>query len=268
MTKTQLIEELNKMNALAAGVDPNTFKKDQLQELYDTAMSVAGIKATEEDQIEDIEDAEDAEESRPHMYDPEWTDWVLSKLEPYEKEGGNPKVDGLRRIANKILGPFSISSRIEQTPDNSNGQRATVSVILTFDVSDYKVKSYSGSADVSPINTNKSFAIYPVATAETRAEGRALKRALCLTKVVSAEEVYDKNLEELSDSNAKASSTMISSLKSMCDKQNIDPFKLAFFNEIDIESLDDLTRQQVQFLANKISKYQRQEEEIPEGIRT
>ena len=263
MTKSDLIQKIVELGFdEKTASDLNKLKKDEIQEIYTQAMETLG--ATEEEKaLEEPEKASEELEETPNMYDPHWTDWVLEQLEDYEKEGGNPKVDGLRRIANKILGPFSIESTIHQTPDNSNGQRSTVSVRVLFS---NRTIVYSGAADVSGANTDKTFAVFPVATAETRAEGRALKRALCLTKVVSAEEIYDKNIQDLSDQNAKASSSMINSLKMMAEKLKVDPFALAIYHEFDIEDVSDLKRSQVQQLNATLSRYHRQEEQIPEAV--
>lgn len=274
-SKQELINEI-------MGIDPTikglgSMNKSQLEDLHGSLSQVFETATlTVEEAPEVAVDADESEEPHvPNMYDPEWTDWILSQMADYEKENGNPKVDGLRRVANKYLGQFSSVTDIKQTPDNSNGQRATVVVTLNFVtethgyevVSSFSHKSYSGAADVYPGNTNKDFARHAVATAETRAEGRALKRALCLTKVISAEEVYDKNLSELSDGDSKASEAMVNGFKMQAEKQGIDPYRLAVYNEVDIEDIKDLTRGQVQMLSAKVSMYHRGEEQIPDGVK-
>lgn len=265
-SKQEIIDAITEIDNNVKGL--NSMNKAELEELYSnlsTVFDTKPIATLEKDVVpEDIQKQTEDQES-PNICDPEWTDWVLSQMEDYEKEGGNPKVDGLRRIANKYLGFFSCETKVHQTPDNSNGGRATITVNLYFPD---RGLSYTGAADVYSGNTNKDFARHAVATAETRAEGRALKRALCLTKVISAEEVYDKNLSELSDGNAKAGDAMIKGFQMQAQKQGIDPFKLAVYNEIEIEDVKQLTRSQVQHLSAKVSMYHRGEEDVPEGIKS
>jgi len=102
------------------------------------------------------------------MSRPEWTDYVLSLMESHEKDQGHPKVDGLRRVALKLLGPYEIRSDVKQVPGDSNGYRATVTANIIFSEYGVGVRTYSGSADVSKANTAKEFANHPIATAETR----------------------------------------------------------------------------------------------------
>src|SRR5688500_6009345 len=61
---------------------------------------------------------------------PEWSDYVLSQLTDNEKDNGSPRVDGLRRIATKLLGPFSSHTEVVQAPGLDG--RATVMVRLEF----------------------------------------------------------------------------------------------------------------------------------------
>jgi hypothetical protein len=133
----------------------------------------------------------------PTIHDLEWTDWVLSHLAEEEKIKGNPTTDGLRRIFEKVMNCTLISttSKVVQSPTIDNEKRATVEHHVTFvlnnDVgglgSDYR--SVTGVADVYWGNCDKVYRNHPVAVAETRAEGRALRRALRLRKVVAAEEM-------------------------------------------------------------------------------
>jgi len=151
--------------------------------------------------------------------DIEWTDHVLSLLSDDEKIGGNPTTDGLRRIFEVALNCVVIDSLSEvvQSPSPDNEKRATVvhrvSYVLNTSVSseqNLNYRSVSGAADVYWGNCDKIYRNHPVAVAETRAEGRALRRALKLRKVVAAEELA-KDIDDHPDANSvnKISSNQI-----------------------------------------------------------
>jgi hypothetical protein len=143
----------------------------------------------------------------PTPNDLEWTDYVLGLLSDDEKIAGNPTTDGLRRVFELALNCVVIesTSNVAQTPDISNEKRATVVHTLSYilnngstEPSILNTKTVSGAADVYWGNCDKIFRNHPVAVAETRAEGRALRRALKLRKVVAAEELA-KDIEDHPD---------------------------------------------------------------------
>lgn len=139
--------------------------------------------------------------------DIEWTDYVLSMLSDDEKIAGNPTTDGLRRIFETVLDCVVVGAHTDvvQSPSPDNEKRATVTHTLSYVLKDpeladpsLKHRSVSGAADVYWGNCDKVYRNHPVAVAETRAEGRALRRALKLRKVVAAEEIA-KDIEDHPD---------------------------------------------------------------------
>lgn len=155
----------------------------------------------------DIVVTEDPKNTKiPTIHDLEWTDYVLSRLSEDEKINGNPTTDGLRRIFEDVLNCTIIGahSHVIQSPNPENEKRATVEFSLEFIINDpsvpdnSKFRSVMGSADVYWGNCDKVYRNHPVAVAETRAEGRALRRGLRLRKVVAAEEIA-KEIEDHPD---------------------------------------------------------------------
>ena len=61
---------------------------------------------------------------------------------------------------------------------------------------EFKKITVNGAADVYWGNCDKIYRNHPIAVAETRAEGRALRRGLKLRKVVAAEEIA-KEVEDI-----------------------------------------------------------------------
>jgi hypothetical protein len=141
---------------------------------------------TEVDEIPDVEDLEVEEEEDvvPMMaWTNEWKEYVLSRIDEEDKIDGMPRVDSLMHLAEEIQGNLSMETQIPQCPHPDNERRATAIVTLT----NSEGLRISGSSDVYAGNT-PSFANHPVAVAETRALGRALKKMLKLKNFYVAEE--------------------------------------------------------------------------------
>ena len=205
------------------------------------------------------------DENCPHITDPEWTDYVMTMFAKSELIDNMPRVDGLRRVARKLLGCFSIQTDVIETPSPSNRNRATVRTSLDFGDGIY----YQGAADVCLENTTKEFARHPVATAETRAEGRALRKALCLSKVLCAEELTSPDRDESVDADSvQLTAEFLNSLHAMCKKQEINLFKL-IIAEIDpnIVTEEDLTVKQGQKILNLLHDYRVGDQEIPKNVK-
>ena len=138
---------------------------------------------------------------RPDPTSPEWNDYVLSLFEKNEMYDGRPLCHGLRRVAELLLGRI-VSSRPTQifAPQGGNEiGRATVVWELIFDDGSL----FSDVADCWEGNTDDAFCVFNTATAATRAEGRALRKALRL-RTVAAEEMTKKDTAAVVRSFAKA----------------------------------------------------------------
>ncbi|TXT66111.1 MAG: hypothetical protein BAJALOKI3v1_50111 [Promethearchaeota archaeon] len=193
------------------------------------------------------------------MSESDWTAKVMNMLDESEIDNGNPKVDGLRRVATKIFGMFSVYFDVKQTPDTANRGRATV--VATIDIPGQCC--ICGSADVFHGNTDGTFAVHPVATAETRAEGRALRRLLRLVKVHAAEELTK---ESSLPNRTKVTESMLNSVTKVCEKLNIDLTKLSVYNGHDISSPNDLTYEDLQSLILVLNEYNKNKDKIPNEV--
>lgn len=122
--------------------------------------------------------------------DPEWNDFVMSHFEEGELIDGKPMVDGLRRVAQVLLGKIISSGPTQVFPPQSESHhgRATVVFEVIFDNN----TRFADVADVWEGNTDDTFCAFATATASTRAEARALRKALRL-RTVSAEELTKKD---------------------------------------------------------------------------
>lgn len=126
----------------------------------------------------------------PSPTDPEWNDFVMEQFTEDELFSDRPVCAGLRRVAELLLGPI-VSSRPTQVFPPQSGDdcgRATV----VWEVIFQNGQVFSDVADCWEGNTDDAFVPFNVATAATRAEGRALRKALRI-KTVAAEEMTKKN---------------------------------------------------------------------------
>lgn len=211
----------------------------------------------------------------PSINSVEWTDYVLNLLSDDEKIGGNPTTDGLRRIFEIALNCTLIESTsdVVQTPDVNNEKRATVVHSLMFILNDQdedssiKYRTVSGSADVYWGNCDKIYRNHPVAVAETRAEGRALKRALRLRKVVAAEEIAESVDDDPDGTNvSNISLNQINFMDVMSKRTNIDTLKLMESLNIEHKEIRKISHDDAVVLIKKLTQYQQNIDDIPDDL--
>ena len=209
--------------------------------------------------------------------DLEWNDYVLGLLSDDEKIDGNPTTDGLRRIFEIALqcSVVQSTSDVVQNPEPSNEKRATVvhtiSYVLNSDspgTTDLNnCRTVSGAADVYYGNCDKIYRNHPVAVAETRAEGRALRRALKLRKVVAAEELAT-NMEDdpTGDSVSKISNNQINFIDVMAKRLNINTLALISHLGFDSNNVKNLMHDHAVSIIRELSKHQQNINDIPENM--
>lgn len=207
--------------------------------------------------------------------DLEWTDHVLGLLSDDEKIAGNPTTDGLRRIFETALNCTLIraESEVVQSPSVDNERRATVvhslTYILNTDGPDdgIKYRVASGAADVYWGNCDKIYRNHPVAVAETRAEGRALRRALKLRKVVAAEELAkDIDTSHLEENNiGKINTTQINFFDVFGKRLNINLHKLLEKLAIDSKNIYNISYDDAVKTITTLSGYQ-QSNDVPQDV--
>lgn len=126
----------------------------------------------------------------PSRTSPEWNDHVLSLFEDSEMFDGRPLCAGLRRVAELVLGPIVVSRPTKVFPPKDGDEIGRSTVVWEVIFEDGRL--FSDVADCWEGNTDDAFCVFNTATAATRAEGRALRKALGL-KTVTAEEMTTKN---------------------------------------------------------------------------
>jgi hypothetical protein len=224
---------------------------------------------------ETVEVQTDTGNTIPSVNDLGWTDYVLSLLSEDEKISGNPTTDGLRRVFEIALNCIIISAdtNVVQSPSPENEKRATVTHTLTYILNDesvpseLKMRSATGAADVYWGNCDKIYRNHPVAVAETRAEGRALRRALKLRKVVAAEELA-KEIEDHPDENStnKISSNQVNFIDVLAKRLNINVRELLLDLAVDPTNIYEVSHDNAITVIRELSKHQQNLENIPSKI--
>jgi hypothetical protein len=124
-----------------------------------------------------------------------------------------------------------------------------------------------GAADVYWGNCDKIFRNHPVAVAETRAEGRALRRALKLRKVVAAEEMAEE-IDDHPDANSvnKITNNQINFIDVIGQRLNIDIKKLLKANGLESDNVYSLQHENAVDIIRLLSRYQQNISDIPSDI--
>ncbi len=305
-----MTEDALKEILLQNGVDEDKINscknKRALTELYVDVMDDSQESIFESAEIDrqdtvavvDFEDDSNEIQLPPTVGSPAWQDYVLKHLLPgeyFEKNGRKyPKTAGLRRVTQILLGMIVESGpTVVYAPDDNvvklpSGENFTMSAgraTVVYEVRilvDNQVFIYREAADSWIGNTPYPFSSHPVATASSRAEGRALKKALQLN-IHTAEEMLDANdtdkAKELIeatetdgsfDDNAPISGTQKSSITKMSKKLKIDKDKFIELN-YPTKKLEDLTAEEGSVLCGLLNRYQSKSDkeklEIPEEIK-
>ena len=215
----------------------------------------------------------------PPITSPEWNDYVMALFEKNELIDGMPLSAGLRRVAELVLGPVRSSGPVQVFPpkdDHSHG-RATVVWKVEF----MNGQSFSDVADCWEGNTDDTFCAFSVATAGTRAEARALRKALRL-RSVAAEEVTKKDTAQVVRTISRAktvesptageyedSARMTDPQGNFIDvkSKQLDVDVAKFFKEVfKINVSGKVTKQQASNAIETLNGYQRDTSAIPKSI--
>lgn len=210
------------------------------------------------------------------IWDIEWTDYVLSLLSEDEKIQGNPTTEGLRRVFEKALNCVLVESTsdVVQSPCPTNEKRATVVHSLSYILKDipqdspFNTITVNGAADVYWGNCDKVFRNHPVAVAETRAEGRALRRALRLRKVLAAEEVVDSTEDDIgADNVTKITNNQINFIDVIAKRLDINVLSIIKNLGINEDNVKNILHEDALRVIRELSSYQQKVDDIPEDIK-
>ena len=197
-------------------------------------------------------------------YDPDWSEFLLDQLSDNELIHGAPTVDGLRRITERFFGEI-VGSRsiVIQHPTLENGQRC--SVCHTLLIKKYRTSeqiSIDGCVDVLYNKTPYPFKDHLIATADTRAEGKALRRALKI-RVVTAEELQNEDEQEILSSEELANDQQILAINQLCKRLNVSVEGFVISEHSKASTINELNNLEARLLISKLSEFQRTPKNIP-----
>lgn len=149
-------------------------------------------KGLEIDPVDNTELTSNTEyEEAPSITDYKWTDYVLSQLEESEMWLGIPRVDGLRRLVEKLVSHITATeSRVQAIVSEYPYLIVTVKVFLN------NGSFYEASADAHSTSVTREYANRLTAVAENRALSRAYRMILRLGNIISDADV--SSMQDLS----------------------------------------------------------------------
>lgn len=245
---------------------------DEMESSLETFMvSIKKKKVTV--RTSDFDKLTDVEKKATYL-SPDWDNFVMSQFADDELVDGHPKVHGLRRVAELLLGDIVSSSPIDVHPvaPRDETHRSTVGYSITFNWFDNSERTYADVADVHSGNQDPDFLIYSVATAATRAEGRALRKALKLKKCAFEEigptkdEVKSKP-QKVSDKPDPISSSQIRFLDKRCKDLDVDVLKFINKGQEQFDVIEDMTKVQAKELIDFLAQVTAEKETLDKSVK-
>jgi hypothetical protein len=212
-------------------------------------------------------------EKEPKITDKNWVDFVLSHFDDDEMVEGCPTVDGLRRVAELLLGPI-LEGRahvVEAANLLNNGGRATAEYTVTFAWTRDALgkddrRTFTDAADVSDANCDPAYARFAAAMAATRAEGRAYRKALKLKRVVAVEEITSVPVNHETNEGFidRSQRTFIEVL---CKRNDINVLAFVNSGKRQYAEITEVEHRTAQLMVKTLSDYQRNAKPIPAAIK-
>jgi hypothetical protein len=230
--------------------------------------------------VESIKEDIKEEEYGPAYGSEEWSDFVMSKFHKSELFDGNPVCAGLRRVAEELLGSIVVSRPAHVWPatDSDGPGRATVVFEVVIDwMNSGQLRTYSEVADVWHGNTDDLFCAHPVATASTRAEGRALRKALKV-KCLAAEELAKKDVASIVRQTVQANQStdgewkeddgisvaQINFIDTKCKQLNVNVMKFINMGESNYEAIEEVSKKTASKMLGVLNEFQTKS--VPEEV--
>ena len=265
----KLVEEINMSDkAFLEATSDETFEDLFEEETGDLVAEEQSFVKTESP-VDKIED------NTPSVGSAEWDSYVMSQFQNNELIDGNPICAGLRRVTELVLGDIVSSGPVQVFPANDeNGPgRATVVFKVVIECFDGKMREYSEVADVWHGNTDDLFCAHPVATASTRAEGRALRKALKL-RVLAAEELARKDIVEIVKQSVKSANRIdgitnqqIQFMDNFCSRFDINVLNFINMGKETYPSIYEINKDKAAQMIKHLNQYQKPDNEVPDSIK-
>jgi len=232
----------------------------QLVEKQDNGKLITESSGVVEEKTDDV----------PDQDSPEWDAYVMNQFLPEELIDGRPRVNGLRRVTRKLLGRIVYShAEVVQVPNIDNGMRAVVTheIRVAQPEFGFTVISFKEVGDSHKANTDDDFLRFQVPLASTRAEVRALRKALSL-KTAAAEEMTKKEAEPPEDTDyGMIKPSQIQMIDMLCRRNGIDVNKFIAAGEVKYDDIEHVTFNKACLMVDTLNKFQRDQSKIPPNIK-
>ena len=212
----------------------------------------------------------------PAFNSEKWSEWVMSQFADDELENGAPTCDGLRRVAENVLGPIEKVEIIKNdTPNVNNKGNATVVVGVTISHVLLEGHPRHGSyiyvedlADANKLNTPEEIFKHPSATAGTRAESRVYRKMLRLKKVLTAEELAsnESNLEEEWSPSTPVTDQQITVIDMLCKRTDMNILEFINCGDSKYVCVEQISEQSAQKMLQYLNRIQRKDAPRPDDV--
>jgi len=232
-------------------------KEDRIEMIEDIVEEMVEDECSEEENTPDY----------PSPTSPEYVNFILDQLADHELWQGSPTTDGLRRVTEDVYGQILVSNSDPISSPTDRLGHATVKHSLVIDRYDGKgLIEISACVDVDGKDLPHPFNQHVVATACTRAEGKALRRALKI-RVQTAEELVNNQADEDDDTaNDPLNDQQKLAINQLCKRNNIDAIKIIKSVASAAKKLSEVKNIDGRFIMNKIAEYQRNQSSIEESL--
>lgn len=212
----------------------------------------------------------------PSQTDTGWHEFVMGHFAEDELIDGKPIVSGLRRVTQLLVGRIvsSLPSLIIAPKEDNSIGRATVSWLVTLE----NGQVFGDVASSWEGNTDTVFTPYVTETAATRAEARALRKALGL-KVVSADELSDVKAQDVVKKYSKTTSTegeydeqarmtdpQANFINTKAKKLNVNVVDF-FQKQFNVSTTKKISKKIASSAIDKLNEYQQNPGNIPDDVK-
>jgi hypothetical protein len=232
-----------------------------------------------EDAILGVDDLSlDKSIDEPTMTSPEWSEFVMRQFTENELDAeGRPLVHGLRRVVRLLLGPILESrARVVQAPSlipsiekvgilQPAVVEHTVRILMTRleqGLSEAYPVEFCEAADCYFGNVGDiEFARYQTAMASTRAESRALRKALQINTIASEEKSVLPSCE--AGLTGMISPEQVNFLTVLCSRLDINVMKYINSGKTKYDAVEKIPYGVAALMVEHLSKYQNNPSTIP-----
>ncbi len=267
-TKTVLVAHLLKLTS------SNTVPADEeVDAVFD------GIEEDAGDTAMQPYTAEETEATMPAYASAGWQEYVMQQFKDTELDNDAPKCDGCRRVCEIVLGNI-INSTLPRSTPPSTTNNGTATVVARVEVLVHndshplhgQIIVCEEIADVNKDNCDHPYHKHASATAATRAEGRALRKLLRLSGIITAEEASER--AETTDGDCDwevdepISDSQISALNMMCERMNLNVMDFVNSGRRSYDAIEMVNKSTGQRMLRELNKLQRQTKERPPNVGT